>query len=67
VLKGAHNVLSKSKDIVLLIEIHNISKGRNHYQSIIDLLNNYNFKIEFEKIYDNGERHIIVRKQQQPL
>ena len=64
VLKGATKILSKSKDISLLIEIHNISEGKNHYQSIIDLLNNYNFKIEFEKVYDNGERHIIVRKQQ---
>ncbi len=64
VLKGAHNTLSKSKDIALLIEIHNISEGRNHYEPIMDLLNNYNFKKEFEKIYENGERHIIVRKQQ---
>jgi FkbM family methyltransferase len=64
VLKGATNVISKSKNIVLLIEVHNISKGRNHYQSIMDLLHNFNFKIEFEKIYENGERHIIVRKKQ---
>ena len=64
VLKGATNILSKSRDIALLIEIHNISEGRSDYQSIINLLNKYNFKIEFEKIYDNGERHIIIRKQQ---
>ena len=63
-LKGAHNILSKSKDIALLIEIHNISHGENHYDQIIDLLTNYNFKIEFEKIYDNGERNIIDVKQQ---
>jgi hypothetical protein len=56
-------VLSNSKDISLLIEIHNISEGRNHYQSIMDLLKSYNFKIEFEKVYENGERHIIVTKQ----
>ena len=62
VLKGATNILAKSKDIALLIEIHNISEGRNHYQSIMDLLNNYDFKKEFEKIYENGERHIIVNK-----
>jgi hypothetical protein len=30
----------------------------------MDLLNNYNFKKEFEKVYENGERHIIVHKQQ---
>jgi FkbM family methyltransferase len=64
VLKGAHNTLSKSKDIALLIEIHNISEGRNHYEPIMDLLNNYNFKKEFEIIYESGERHTILCKHQ---
>src|SRR5215218_977811 len=63
VLKGATSVLSKSKDIALLIEIHNIEDGKNLYQPIMDLLNNYNFKKEFEKIYESGERHLIVHKQ----
>ena len=62
VLKGASNVLSKSKDISLLIEIHNLSDGKNLYNPIMDLLNNYNFKIEFEKIHSTSERHLIVRK-----
>jgi FkbM family methyltransferase len=62
VLKGAHNILSKSKDIALLIEIHNIAEGKNLYEPIMDLLKNYNFKVEFEKIYEKGERHLIVRK-----
>jgi FkbM family methyltransferase len=63
VLKGAHNVLSKSKDIVLIVEIHG-SADNNNYKSIIDLLNLYNFKIEFEKTYHGGEvhKHVIVRK-----
>src|SRR5215216_7466644 len=63
VVKGATNILSKSMDIALLIEIHNIEDGKNLYQPIIDLLNNYNFKKEFEKIYESGERHLIVHKQ----
>ena len=29
VLKGANNILSKSKDIALLIQIHNIYQGKN--------------------------------------
>jgi hypothetical protein len=62
VLKGATNVLSKSKNIALLIEIHNIEDGKTIFEPIMDLLNNYNFKKEFEKIYPVGERHIIVRK-----
>ncbi len=65
VLKGATNVLSKGKDIALLIEIHNLGdENKNLYQPIMDLLNNYNFKKEFEVIHESGERHLIVRKQQ---
>jgi FkbM family methyltransferase len=65
VLKGATNILAKSKDISILIEIHKIEDGKTLYEPIMDLLNNYHFKKEFEKIYESGERHIIVRKQQQ--
>ena len=61
VLKGATDILSKSKDISLLIEVHN-PYDTNHYKQIIDFLKSYNFKTEFEKIYESGERHIIVRK-----
>ncbi len=65
VLKGATNILSNSKDIALLIEIHNLKDSTNLYRPIIEFLKLYNFKIEFEKTYDGGEKHIIVRKQQQ--
>ena len=58
VLKGAHNVLSKSKDISLLIEVH----GRNNYRPLIEFLDSYNFNIEFEKTYEGGDKHLIVRK-----
>ena len=64
VLKGATNILSKSKDISLLIEIHNLGDGQTLYQPIIDLLDNYNFKKEFEIIHEGGERHIVVHKTQ---
>jgi FkbM family methyltransferase len=63
VLKGAQNVLSKSNDIAILIEIHNSQNGTNLYRPIIEFLKMYNFKIEYEKIHDGGERHVIVRKQ----
>ncbi len=62
VLKGSTNVISKSKDIALLIEVHNVANGTNLYSSIMDLLAHYNFKIEFEKTYPSGEKHIILRK-----
>ena len=64
VLKGATNILSNSKDIALLIEIHNLKDSTNLYRPIIEFLKLYNFKMEFEKTYDGGEKHIIVRKQQ---
>jgi FkbM family methyltransferase len=58
VLKGATNVLSKSKDISLLIEVH----GPDNYRPVVEFLNLYNFKIEFEKNHESGDKHIILRK-----
>ena len=59
VLKGASNVLSKSKDIALLIEIH----GLDNHRPILEFLSSYNFKIEFEKSNKTGDwRHIVLRK-----
>ncbi len=64
VLKGATNVLSKSKDIALLIEVHNLTGGKSLYGPIMEFLNSYNFIVEFENSLHGGEKHIIVRKQQ---
>ena len=65
VLKGAKSILSKSKDISLLVEIHNLSTyNTTLYEPIKEFLNSYNFKIEFENVVYTGERHIIARKQQ---
>jgi FkbM family methyltransferase len=58
VLKGAHNILSNSKDIRLLIEIH----GQDNYEPIVKYLGQYNFETEFEKNYIGGDRHVIFRK-----
>jgi hypothetical protein len=58
VLKGASNVLSRSKDIVLLIEVHgNPDAYRPMLEEFLDL---YRFEIEFQKTHQNGEMHIIV-------
>src|SRR5215216_3171654 len=65
VLKGAKNILSKSGNISLLIEIHNLTTHNTTlYEPIKEFLNSYNFKIEFENIVYTGERHIVARKQQ---
>src|ERR671921_1750065 len=61
VLKGAANVLSKSKDIVLLMELH--GPPDVYRPKVQELVNLYNFKIELEKSYEeNGSMHIIVPK-----
>jgi FkbM family methyltransferase len=62
VLKGAHNILSNSKRIKLLIEIHDVNKL---YKLIIELLDSYNFKIIFEKEGPKDRipsKHIIAKK-----
>ena len=65
VLKGAHNTLSNSKDISILIEIHGIS---HLYKPIMELLRSYNFKIEYEKSFNyqrqnmRGAKNILLRK-----
>ena len=47
VLKGAHNLLLNSKDIVLLIEVH--GSPDDYRMKVEEFLRSYNFKIEFEK------------------
>jgi FkbM family methyltransferase len=61
VLKGATVTLSVSKDIALLIEVHNVSNMDLH-SAIVKFLQPYEFHIEFERRYANGERHILFRK-----
>jgi FkbM family methyltransferase len=63
VLKGAITILSSSKDISLLIEIHNVgANNKTFYEPIIRLLESKNYKVSFEKIYGTNERHVIVKK-----
>src|SRR5919107_2152831 len=65
-LKGAVNIISRSKDISLLIEIHNLAGSNSSiYEPITQFLSRHNFKIDFEKTYDGGKKHVIARKQQQ--
>jgi FkbM family methyltransferase len=62
VLKGAHNILSNSKRIKLLIEIHDVNKL---YKPIVEILDSHNFKIIFEKDGPKDRirsKHIIAEK-----
>jgi FkbM family methyltransferase len=58
VLKGAREVLSGNKCISILVEVH----GKDTYGPTMELLRSNNFNIEFEKTYDNGEKHVIAKK-----
>jgi FkbM family methyltransferase len=58
VLKGAKEILSANKPISILVEVH----GKDTYGPTIELLRSNNFKVEFEKTYDNGEKHVLARK-----
>lgn len=62
VLKGATIILSKSKNLSILIEIHLLSGGKTLYQSIVDLLSMYKIFVEYEEVHKGGEKHIIARK-----
>jgi Methyltransferase FkbM domain len=63
VLRGAANVLSKSKNITMFGEIQSVdSKSKNFYTTIMELLGYYNFKIELELSYKSGEKHVILGK-----
>jgi FkbM family methyltransferase len=63
VLKGSTSVLSSSKDISILLEVHNVGdKKKTFYEPIMTLLRSNKFRIFFERIHESGERHIIVKK-----
>ena len=58
VLRGAKEILSINKRISVLVEVH----GKDTYGPTIELLRSNNFYVEFEKTYDNGEKHVLARK-----
>ncbi|MDQ3883044.1 MAG: FkbM family methyltransferase [Thermoproteota archaeon] len=58
VLRGAREILSNNKRISILVEVH----GKDTYHPTMELLRSNNFNIEFEKTYDNGEKHVLARK-----
>ncbi|WP_415280892.1 FkbM family methyltransferase [Candidatus Nitrososphaera sp. FF02] len=61
VLKGACDTLRRNNDITLLIEVH----GQETYEPVLALLKLHDFELEFEKTYDNGEKHLIANKHAQ--
>ena len=61
VLEGAARILSKNAPIRLLIEVHHV-QGKDLYSEILKFLEQFGFHLRFEKVYDNGERHVLFAK-----
>jgi FkbM family methyltransferase len=61
VLKGATATLSAGKNIALLIEVHNVNNIDLH-SAVVKFLKPYEFHIEFERKYANGESHMLFRQ-----
>jgi FkbM family methyltransferase len=58
VLKGAVGILSSSRDIALFVEVHSTDLVR----PILELCESYKLKVEFEKSYENGNSHLLLKK-----
>jgi FkbM family methyltransferase len=58
VLKGAVGILSRSSDISLLVEVH----GPDLLKPLLELTELYKFRVEFEKTYENGNSHLLLKK-----
>jgi FkbM family methyltransferase len=59
VLNGANNLLLYNKNVVLLVEVHGSSN--DYGRKVQEFIKSYNFRIEFEKIYENNG-YLILRK-----
>ncbi len=58
VLKGSVDILSRSRDISILVEVH----SPDLVKPILDLCESYKFRVEFEKTYENESSHILLKK-----
>ena len=59
VLKGSVKILSNSTKLSILVEIHKLSNGNNHYNSITNFLTKFGFRIEYQETHETGEIHVI--------
>ena len=60
ILKGAHSILSNSKNISLLVEVH----GLENYVQTKEILESYRFRKEFETSNTEGDwRHVLFKKE----
>ena len=58
VLKGAVGILSRSRNVALFVEVHSPGLVR----PILELCESYKLRVEFEKTYENGNSHLLLKK-----
>jgi FkbM family methyltransferase len=63
VIKGSNELLSKAKNLRLIVEIHNLSNGMTYHNEIKDFLESFGYKIDFEERRPSGESHVICKKE----
>jgi hypothetical protein len=57
-LKGAEGTLAKSNDLALFVEVHSASL----LSPILEICRSYGLTLQFEKIYENGSSHLLLKK-----
>lgn len=58
VLKGAVGILSKSREISILVEVH----SPDLVKPILELSKSYHLTVQFEKTYEGGNKHLLLRR-----
>ena len=61
VLRGARNIISSSKELNILIEVHSYI---DHREKLLQFIESYNLKLKFERTYqENDSMHVVVKKE----
>jgi FkbM family methyltransferase len=58
VLRGSVGILSKSRNLTLLVEVH----SPELIKPILELCKSFEFTVEFEKSYEDGNSHLVLKK-----
>jgi len=58
VLKGSAGILSKSRDLSLLLEVH----SSDLVGPIVELCKHHGLRVEFEKTYGDGNSHLLLKR-----
>jgi FkbM family methyltransferase len=58
VLRGSVGILSRSRNLTLLVEVH----SPDLIKPILELCNSFELTVEFEKTYGDGNSHLVLSK-----